>query len=279
MGNLLYILLKGRMIILNSLVWKRRIAKMYPIFYGNQNARKIILIYHAIGNGPWAISENTFKKQIQWLKENTQIVPLSDLLTSNDQKNKIQVALTFDDGYACLYDNVLPILSAENVTATVYVNTGWMGECAKTRKPSNSDLGHYPGETFLTWDEVRSLNQLGWEIGSHGVEHSDLTLQNAGTIKQELIHSKLVIEQKLQKECAHFAYTFGNHSKKVRDAVIDAGYHYAVAGHHKTLKKTDNPIALPRLNIEINYSMDDFKNIIVGKWDFLGVIHRIKKYL
>lgn len=264
---------------MNSLIWKRRIATFYPAFSQAHTQRKIILLYHAVGNGPWAITTEKFKEQMRWLKQNTQVLSLNDLLKSKAQKNTIQVALTFDDGYACLYDTVFPILQAENMTATVYINTGWISDSQKTRKQSNPDLDHYPGEAFLIWDEVRILYEHHWEIGSHGVEHWDLTKKNNAEIKNELSISKMMIETRLNKQCEHFAYTFGNHSEMVRKSVSDAEYRYAVAGHHFPIKKNVNPVCIPRLNIEKNYSLVDFKNIVLGKWDFLGYIQKVKKWI
>ena len=260
---------------MNSLRWKREIAKFYSLLPVAKKSRKIILIYHAVGTGPWAISTDIFKQQIQWLNENCKIVPITKLLTERSQENKIQVALTFDDGYACLYDTVLPILNAVKAVGTVYLNTGWINQ--ESRKTSCPDLGHYPGEQFLTWNEVVALDEAGWEIGSHGVEHIDLTIQSSEVIRKELHDSKKEIEKQLKKPCHYFAYTFGRHSKLVRDAVGEAHYHYAVAAHHQSLLKSDDKVALPRLNVELGYSMDDFQSLVKGKWDFMGSIHRIKR--
>ena len=90
-------------------------------------------------------------------------------------------------------------------------------------------------------------------------------------------NSKLHIEQQLQKKCTHFAYTWGKHSKQLREAVAQAKYEFAVAGHHAPLKNNSNPVALPRLNIQQDYSLKDFEHIILGKWDFLGVIQYAKR--
>jgi len=263
----------------NSLKWKRRIAQIYQFSFQKNQSRDIILIYHAVGDGPWAISANNFKKQMQWLKANVDIVSLTTLLSTPAEKNKTRVAITFDDGYACLYDVVLPILQAEDVTAAVYINTGWMGNCEESRKDSNQNLGHYPGEKFLTWDEVRILSQNSWEIGSHGVDHINLTKQTEETIKQELILSKLTIENQIKKPCIHFAYTWGQHNELVRNNVCDAGYHHATAAHHGTISVNDDPCTLPRMNVAIEYMQTDFENMVKGHWDFLGHIHHWKKKL
>lgn len=259
-----------------SLALKRRISKFYSILFKKNKTRKIILIYHSVGNTPWAINTENFKNQIKFLKNHCEIVSLNDLLQNNNSGNKIQVGLTFDDGYDCIYDTVFPILQSENVVATVYINTGWMGESSELRKDSNPNLGHYPGEKFLTWDEVKILEQAGWEIGSHGVDHLDLTQEFESKIQAELNNSKTAIEDHLQKPCKHFAYTYGRHNKLLHLCVKNANYHYAVAGQHASLKKINNNMALPRLNIQNDYSQSDFEAIICGKWDFMGLIHKIK---
>lgn len=262
---------------MSSLNWKRRISKFYSLLSLPKKPRKIILIYHAVGGGPWSISTGIFQKQIKWLAKYCTILPLTELLTNSLNDQKIQVALTFDDGYACLYDTVLPILSAAKAVGTVYLNTGWIDH--ESRKASCPELGHYPGEHFLTWDEVKILDKAGWEIGSHGVEHIDLTRQQSDVIEKELRFSKSVIEYQLKKPCEHFAYTFGRHDKYVRNVVRQVGYRYAAAAHHQPLSIVDDKVALPRLNIELGYSMEDFQNLVLGRWDFMGHIHCLKKLL
>lgn len=260
---------------MSSLNWKRRISKFYSLLPLPKKSRKIILIYHAVGSGPWSISADIFQKQTEWLVKHCAILPLTELLTNSSNDQKIQVAFTFDDGYACLYDTVLPILNAVKAVGTVYLNTGWIDY--ESRKASCPELGHYPGEHFLTWGDVKKLDKAGWEIGSHGVEHIDLSRQQPDVIEKELRHSKDVIENQLKKSCEHFAYTFGRHDRRVRNVARQVGYRYVTAAHHQPLSISDDKMALPRLNVESGYSMEDFQNLVLGKWDFMGHIHRIKK--
>ena len=263
---------------MNSLPWKRRIAKFYPALNFKNLPRRIILIYHAVGSTPWALPETQFKQQIEWLKENTNIVPLDQILKPSAKCKKIQVALTFDDGYACIYHTVFPILNSAQAVGTIYINTQQIANDDSARKPPRPDLGYYPDEPFLTWNEVKELEKSHWEIGSHGVDHLDLTKEPLKTIQHELSASRATIQAMLQKPCAHFAYTYGKHSDVVRKAVKAGGYKTAVAGHHKRLH-LDDDYALPRLNIQNDYSLSDFKNIILGKWDFMGSVHRLKKVI
>src|SRR3990167_10948241 len=256
---------------MDTLVWKRRIGKLYPV--KNNVSRKIIMLYHAVGSGPQALEHQLFFKQMAWLREHCKVVSLTNLLQIPVVGDGIQVAISFDDGYACLYREVAPILSHFNMPAIVYINTGWIGDSETSRKSSDPNAGHYFGESFLIWNEVLELAQQGWEIGSHGVDHLDLTKQSHDCVAAQLTRSKQMIESYLQHPCLHFAYTWGKHTKKLREMVAQSYYQYAVAGHHTVVSKKENSYALPRMNVEQRYSMEDFINIVQGNWDYLNVIH------
>lgn len=261
---------------MSSLYWKRIIAKIFPSPV--IKARKIILLYHSVGHSPWAISSEVFDEQIQFLHDHCELLSLSDLLISKPA-DKIQVAITFDDGYACLYDNAAPVLRKYNATATVYLNTGWIADEDSMRTTSDETLGHYPNEHFLTWPEVKALSDSGWGMGSHGVDHLDLTLKSTEISEKELRDSKKTIENHLGKSCTHFAYTWGKHSDTLKTLVSEVGYLYAASAHHAPLNAMSNGFSLPRMNIATNYSFDDFKNIVLGKWDFIHLIQNIRKRL
>lgn len=238
------------------------------------------MLYHAVGAGSQALDITLFAQQMQWLNAHCNVMALTDLLNTPFDKKKIQVAISFDDGYACLYEHAAPILSKLNMPATVYINTGWMGESVEQRKSSDPSLGHYHDEAFLTWEEAHQLARQGWEIGSHGVNHLDFTKLSIAEAKKELAASKQAIEARLNNECAHFAYTWGRHTKSLRRDVVDnVGYRYAAAAHHASWTKKEDLLALPRMNIEKGYSMEDFKGIVLGKWDYLQWIHKVKGLL
>lgn len=259
---------------MNTLLWKRRIGKLHPVI--RKTPRKISLLYHAVGNGPQAMKINLFSEQMAWLKKHCTVMSLSELLRAAPDANAIQVAISFDDGYACLHDVVAPILEQFNFPAIVYLNTGWIASEENQRRASEPGLGHYIGEQFLTWKEVLSLVHQGWEIGSHGVDHLDLTQQNEQITNLQLSQSKDTIELKIQKPCLHFAYTWGKHSRSLKALVEQNKYQYAVAAHHAVISDRNDPFAIPRMNIEKDYSMSDFIDIVQGKWDFMRLIHALK---
>lgn len=261
------------MSVARNIAWKRRLGRLWPLMCARDKHRKLILLYHAIGDGPWAIRKHCFEKQIAFLRGAADILPVKDLIACTPPAG-VSLSITFDDGYACLRDNALPVLMDCGLTATVFLNTGEVGD--QERFASREKVGHYPGEEFLAWRDVDNLIAAGWFIGSHGVHHIDLTVASTQTQRDELSRSKRDIEKRTGLSCDVFAYTWGRHTARLRESVRNSGYCYAVAGGHATLNHRSNPLAIPRMNVAQEYTLDDLAAIIRGDWDYLDWIARAK---
>lgn len=257
--------------------FNHRMKRLIGFFQSHSvnDSRRLLLIYHAIGNGPLAQNVNLFLSQVEWLHENAQVVSLDSLLDHSSHIKGLQVSLTFDDGYRCLHKHVAPILKRYNLPATVYLTTSQISE----DRPCVSDqtLGHYPGEEFLTWDEVADLYANGWTIGSHGREHLDMTTLAVCELSDQMSISRADIENRLGNSCRHFSYPWGRHNPIVEQTVREAGYTYAVAGHHAPLKSDSNLLALPRIDIRREYDLDDFAAVVTGRWDYLGLTQKMRR--
>ncbi|HJP68913.1 MAG TPA: polysaccharide deacetylase family protein, partial [Sphingomicrobium sp.] len=64
-------------------------------------------------------SPKNFRRHIDYLIRHYTIVPLEMLLSGNAPRKA--VSLTFDDGYASVYDNVFPLLKERQLSATIYL--------------------------------------------------------------------------------------------------------------------------------------------------------------
>lgn len=100
-------------------------TKMSFINHNNQSDNVNILLYHRVeylSKDIWGINvtPDNFEAHIKYLKENYQIIHYEDDFS---QVNGNAIVITFDDGYADCYKNVLPILEKYQVPATFFVST------------------------------------------------------------------------------------------------------------------------------------------------------------
>ena len=260
---------------MDTLRLKRLLAPLYGL-RSTSRSRDMVLLYHAVGDGPSAMPVDAFKQQMEWLSSATTVVPLDQLL-GKQQRQIWRVAITFDDGYESVFQNAFPIMRTLGLMGTVYINTGWIGD--RVTRASNPALGHYEGENFLHWSNVLQLARAGWTIGSHGVEHADLTAVDDARMDHELCASKADIESRVGASCKHFAFTWGHYSKREQIGARDAGYRTAASAIHGPLTGSDDMYALPRLDVANRYALRDFQAIVRGDWDFIGNIQRVRARL
>lgn len=252
----------------------KRILGWFFSAFPVREPRRIILLYHSVGSGPDATPHDIFRQQMQWLVRNSDVVTLDDLLAGAGSR-PLRVALTFDDGYESVVSAAAPVLSEMGLPATVYVNAGWIGQ--EHRRVSDPLKGHYRDELFMNWQDLKSLAEGGWTIGSHGVEHLDLTALDGAGQKRELENSKSMIETGLGIRCCHFAYTWGRYTTRLQKSVLEAGYKTAASAIHGSLDQYNDMFALPRINIARHYNFEDFLSIVHGRWDFMGWVQRMKR--
>jgi peptidoglycan/xylan/chitin deacetylase (PgdA/CDA1 family) len=210
---------------------------------------------------------------MQWLAGVASVVPIDALLNGVPAAG-LAVAITFDDGYSSVHEGALAVLAPMNLPATVYLNTGWIHEGEAS--PAQPGLGHQSGETFMRWSEAEALVQAGWTVGSHGVDHLDLTRAPADVCRRQLVLSRDEINRRLKVDCVHFAYPWGRSTTQLRTLVRQCGYRYAAGCRHGPLQPDFDPMALPRINVAQDYSHEDFRAIVLGDWDYLGWVQRAK---
>jgi peptidoglycan/xylan/chitin deacetylase (PgdA/CDA1 family) len=102
----------------------------------------------------------------------------------------------------------------------------------------------------LGWEEAREMQEADIEIGSHTANHPILTNVDEVSLADELRVSKLMLEEKLQKQLIHFCYPNGNVSQRECDAVEKAGYASAVTTELRLCENDDDLFWLPRIDAE-----------------------------
>lgn len=216
-----------------------------------------VLMYHSVGSlvrgdkiGIHSISLERFQDHIDILSY-TKIVPLLPIVIPEGQLN---IAITFDDGYADNLYVVAPILEKKGIPFTVFVTTEYIRR-------------HEPG--FMSPEELKILSKVqGVTIGAHTVSHCDLTRCSDQDLKIELSDSKHYLEDLLGLSVTSMAYPYGLTDRRVRDATSAAAYKVAVCSRFD-INQTDRDHFM--LNRNIITSEDTprvFIQKIKGAWDW-----------
>ena len=103
-----------------------------------------------------------------------------------------------------------------------------LGRLAKLCK-----IKQWPAENFramLSWEEVKNMSREGISFGSHTKSHPTLNKIPLDLARQEVVDSKQVIEEQIQKPVTTFAYPYGKSddiSAGVINLLRDEGFEYA----------------------------------------------------
>jgi peptidoglycan/xylan/chitin deacetylase (PgdA/CDA1 family) len=142
------------------------------------------------------------------------------------------LVVTFDDAFASVLKHAQPILAAAGVPGTVFVPTQfpaagtpltWAGIDDWLDTPHRDEL------RCLSWDQLGSLAQSGWEVGSHTRSHARLTTLGDDRLVAELAGSRADVEEHLGRECLSVAYPYGDVDSRVAETARRAGYSVAAA--------------------------------------------------
>jgi peptidoglycan/xylan/chitin deacetylase (PgdA/CDA1 family) len=220
---------------------------------GSPGSQVLILCYHAVSDS-WpsvgAVETDVLERQLRYLlRKGYRPLTLSTALAYRGQERVLVV--TFDDAFASVIKRGLAVLERYAVPATLFVAT----EYATAAAPMTwSTLGRWVGTEHedelrcMSWEEVRRLAGLGWEIGSHTCSHPDLTTIGIEPAATELGRSLEICAAEVQRPCTSLAYPFGAYDEKVVKLARRAGYEQAVTLGDRLLgpRSRKRPLELSR---------------------------------
>ncbi len=203
-----------------------------------------ILNYHEISPqfqlGITSVSSARFRKHLDFLiEEGFSFIPLRDLVAESPQQ---AVSLTFDDGYASFYDQVLPTLTEKRIPATIFIITGYIGRWNEWEVA----LG-WNRRRHLSFARLKDISSAGITLGSHTHTHRDLTRLSDAAVLEELRASKQILEDNLGIEVSSLALPFGCANLQIFSCARDLGYREICAGAPGL--RGPFPGVLPRMSV------------------------------
>jgi peptidoglycan/xylan/chitin deacetylase (PgdA/CDA1 family) len=181
-----------------------------------------ILLYHRIAEPPDATAASAryyvtpadFEQQMQALYEwGYTVIPMSLLVTAVTQGADLPqrpIVISFDDGDISVYTTAFPIMQRYGFTGINYLVGNRLGV-----------------DGFMGVNEIKALTNAGWEVGSHGMTHTDL-LTVPNKLEYEESQSRIDLQTALGVPVDTFAYPFGSYNEAVANHLPDYGYRAAM---------------------------------------------------
>jgi peptidoglycan/xylan/chitin deacetylase (PgdA/CDA1 family) len=167
-----------------------------------------------------------FEKQLRYLKNFGDFISITEavlLLSGINKMNGKYFCVSFDDGYQCLYNNMVPISAALDIPVIIYLPTDYIGLKPENEADFKMIKDNLPGNpkllSFLDWEQCKEMTEHQITFGSHTKSHTNLWDLDERKLWEELVDSKRRIEEKLQIDCLDFACPWGVIDKNFAPAV------------------------------------------------------------
>ncbi len=239
-------------------------SKAYEYEYTCDELTIPILTYHKFCSGEssdaYTINIDLFRQQMDYLKDNDyRVISISQLLEGmeNNFFPEKPVLITIDDGFKSVYTLAFPILKEYGFPATLFLYTDYIAN----------------GDNQLSWSEIREMIDMGMEIGSHSLSHSNLLnmkqnesyLDYLTRIKKEIFLSKTILERNTGSIVNSFAYPYGVYSQEIIMLAKQAGYKALLNVNNMNNSMPIDAYSLNRQVISATCSLKQFQAILQEK--------------
>jgi peptidoglycan/xylan/chitin deacetylase (PgdA/CDA1 family) len=205
--------------------------------------RPLVLMYHAVGerrapDDPFClfVPQDRLHRQLSTLLSHDWTPLTLDRYLRGETPPR-SVLLTFDDGFQTMVQEGLPVLRDLGVPATVFLLPGLLGGTSRWMP----EMGCEP---LVDAEGVRELARAGLDIGCHGWDHSSLAGADPETLVRNTTRAARALTKLTDGPARAFAYPYGRHDARARQAVMDAGFEVAFSTHQGTGR-----YAIPRVDV------------------------------
>ncbi|MFH1680397.1 MAG: polysaccharide deacetylase family protein [Candidatus Eisenbacteria bacterium] len=224
---------------------------LYRLFFRN---KALIVLFHrvddSLGDDPISCTSATFRAYCDFFREYFHVVSLAELLRRLEKGETIRrrVVITFDDGYKDNFQIAAAELERRGLTACFFIATGFIG----TERVPAWDAGKSIRSAWMDWDDVRSLDRRGFELGAHTMDHVDLGKVEGPEAATEIAGSKERLERELGRPVVFFSYPFGarrNFTEENRAEVRRAGFSCCLSAFGGSVAPGTSPFRLARMPV------------------------------
>ena len=239
-----------------------RLLRTTGLIHAGLRQTGVVVAFHRVNDrsadDPITKSPKDYRRFCRFFKQHFDVVPLAAFLARLERRESVEglLVITHDDGYLDNLEEAAPILRDLQLPATFFVTTDFIesqtvphwDEALSTRHP------------WMSWDQVRQLRDMGFEIGSHTRTHADLGLTATEQAAQELRDSRERLTRELGETPELFAYPYGglaNMTTANREVVRQSGYRSCLSCFGGLVPDGADPFDLARVPISPWYRNPD----------------------
>ena len=221
-----------------------------------------------------------FRRNLLWLKKAANVVSLNDFASGRLSAKRINVVITFDDGYRSWMSRAVPLLKELSMPATFFVASGFLDLCpveaarfVQYRLRRNSET-----TGVLRRQDLQGIVEDGFTVGGHTCNHVNLAqTRDREEIRREVVIDKQVLEKITRREIKYFAYPFGeccNPSTDILTLLKEVGYKAAVTLIPGFNRNGANRYMLFREITGLPMPVCVFRARVLGAYDGVNVLRR-----
>lgn len=233
----------------------------------------IILFYHSIQKK----YQKNFIKQLDYIQSKT--TPVNIDFNDFKSENKRYSVLTFDDAFQSVIKYALPELYQRKIPSTIFVPVGCLGKKPEWLK----DIDHpEKNEIVASALQLRELNNEFVSIGSHSVNHPNLTTLSESEIYHELYGSKTKLEKLVSYPINNIAFPFGAYNSRILELCKKTGYKHVFTTKPNIPYSSTCSFEKGRVGINPWDWTIEYRLKILGAYSWMPYISKIKnsiKYL
>ena len=167
----------------------------------------------------------SFKRLVSRLQQHYQFLTTEEAanaIASGEAMEGRFLHVSFDDGFENNF-GAAEVLRTCGVPGTFFVATAYID--GETGRLDERFRLRYGQQKPMTWEQLRTMQSWGMEIGSHTVSHPRFVRIEDAEVQRELSESKARMEEELQREIKSFSFPYGRktdflprHARMAREA-------------------------------------------------------------
>ena len=231
----------------------------------------ILNLHYVTKEIPSAIDRSVFENFIKHLQCLGEVISINDAVTAISNGNvdtPLKIALTFDDGFEECHSVIAPVLDHYGIKAGFFINVNYVESSQEYQTKFNNRIKTFT-KTPMSWAQIIDLHKNGHVIGSHTLDHYNMSELTVKDLRCQLEKNKEVLELNLNYVCDYFAWPYGQMNDFPEQALLETEklHSYIFSGTNYKSYFTNDKRILNRRHVEpfwsknhITYFLSSLKN-------------------